>query len=172
MQRDRTREDDDGHAVTRLRRMIDKARVAMLTTLSEDQELRARPLHTERMDDDGTLWFIVGAASPKLREIYAHGGKACLSYCDPERQNYISLSGTARLVDDPGCKAGLWSATAEIWFPGGRDDPAVGALRFVPERGEYWDGPSSAAGRLLAFARAAMTGDVAGFGTQRKFELR
>lgn len=172
MQRSRAQEPDDGDAVAKLRGMIDQARVAMLTTLADDQQLRARPLHTERVDDDGTLWFIVGAASPKLRELYAHGGKACVSYCDPQRQNYISLSGTARLIDSPGCKAGLWSATAEIWFPGGKDDPAVGALQFVPERGEYWDGPSSAAAQLLAFARAALTGDVGGFGTERKFELR
>jgi general stress protein 26 len=171
MQRNRLQESDDGQTLARLRQMIGKARVAMLTTISDDQELRSRPLHTEHMDDDGTLWFIVGAATAKLREIYAHGGKVCLSYVDLERDHYVSLTGTAHLVDDPGRKAALWSATAEIWFPGGKDDASVGVLKCIPERGEYWDGPATAAGRVLAFARAATTGDVSGFGTTRKFQL-
>jgi general stress protein 26 len=171
MERTRTQESSDVQVLARLQTMVKKARVAMLTTLDPKQELRSRPLHTERMDEDGTLWFIVGADAPKVGEIHQHDGKVCVSYADTEHQNYVSLTGTARLVDDPARKAELWSAIAEAWFPGGKTDPAVGLLRVTPERGEYWDGPSSAAGQIFALARAALTGDVSGFGTQRKFTV-
>ena len=171
MERSRTQESDHGQALARLRGMIDKAKVAMLATLDPAQELRSRPLHTERVDEDGTLWFIVAADAPKVGEIYSHSGKVCVSYSDPERQNYVSLTGTAQLVDDPGRKAELWSSIAEAWFPGGKDDPAIGLLRVQPEHGEYWDGPSSAAGQIFALAKAALTGDVSGFGTQHKFKV-
>ncbi len=115
---DATEECDIRKALATLRRMVGKAKVGMLTTITPDKELRSRPLHTEAVDDDGTLWFIVEAATPKVGEISAHGGKVCLTYCDIERQNYLSLTGTSHLVEDQARKSKLWSATAETWFAG------------------------------------------------------
>lgn len=164
--------DDDQEALAHICAVAEKTRVAMLTTITHDGQLRSRPLHTERVDADGTLWFIVGADAPKLREAGEHGGRACIAYADVGRQDYVSLSGTAERVDDPQCKAQLWSATAEVWFPGGKDSADVGVLRFSPARGEYWSGPASLGGKLLAFTRATLTGDASGFGTQRKLEIK
>jgi len=172
MEKSRVQEQDDGHAVARLRQIVSLAKVAILTTLTDAQELRSRPLHTERMDEDGTLWFIINAAAAKVREIHAHGGKVGVSYVDMAHQNYVSLSGTAHLVEGTEAKAALWSQTAEIWFPGGKEDASIALLKVIPERGEYWDGPSTAVGQLFAFARAAVTGNVESFGTQRKFKVQ
>lgn len=161
--------DTDEETRARLRRMIERARVAMLTTVDAAGEMRSRPLHTERVDEDGSLWFIVAVSSPKVEEIVLHGSRVGLSYVDLERQNYASITGTAELVDDPELKAGLWNEMAEIWFPGGRADHSVVLLRIIPERGEIWDRPSSAMGKLLAFAKARLAGDVSGYGKGRKF---
>ena len=154
----------------RLRQMIERARVAMLTTIGGDGQLRSRPLHTERVDEDGSLWFIVAVSSPKVEEIVLHESKVCLTYVDLERQNYASITGTAELVDDPPLKAELWGEMAEIWFPGGRADHSVVLLRVIPERGEIWDRPSSTVGKILAFARAKLAGDASGYGKGRKFD--
>jgi general stress protein 26 len=172
MERSRIKESDDGESLAHLRKIIDKAKVAMLTTQTGEHQMRSRPLFTERMDDDGALWFIVNASSPKTGEIHAHGGRVCLTYVDLDNQNFASLTGTAHLVDDPKLKAALWGPMSEIWFPKGKNDPSASLLKVVPESGEYWDGPATAAGRLLAFAKAAVTGDTSGFGTQRKFKVR
>lgn len=163
---------DDREALAHVRSVAERARVAMLTTIADDGQLRSRPLHTERVDEDGTLWFIVGAEAPKLDEARAHDGNVCICYADVGRQDYVSLSGIAQLVEDQQCKAELWSAVAEVWFPGGKDDPDVGVLRFSPVRGEYWSGPASLGSRLLAFAKARLTGDPSGFGTQRKLRIK
>lgn len=162
-----TEGDDDTRA--RLRRMIEQARVAMLTTVDVAGQMRSRPLHTERVDEDGSLWFIVAVSSPKVEEIVLHGSRVGLSYVDLERQNYASITGTAELVDNPELKAELWGEMAEIWFPGGMADHSVVLLRIIPEHGEIWDRPSSAVGKLLAFARARLAGDVGGYGQGQKF---
>jgi general stress protein 26 len=171
MERSRIQEPDDGRSVVRLRQMIGKVKVAMLTTLTGERQMRSRPLHTERVDEDGTLWFIVKRSAPKVEEILTHGGEVCVSYTDLDNQNFVSLSGTAQVVDNPQMKASLWSVTAEIWFPNGKEDASICVLKIVPERGEYWDGPATAAGRLFAFAQARLTGDTSGYGTQRKFTI-
>lgn len=171
MEQSRIQEADDGQALVHLRRMVDKAKVAMLTTVSAEGRLRSRPLHTERMDEDGMLWFIVNAAAPKVGEIQDHRGEVGVSYVDLEKQNFVSLTGTAHLVHDAAKKAALWGRISEAWFPHGKEDPSIALLKVVPERGEYWDGPAGKAGQLLAFVKAAVAGDVSGFGTQRKFKV-
>ncbi len=144
----------------------------MLTTITGDGQLRSRPLHTEAIDEDGGLWFIVGAEAPKILEALDHGGRVGVCYADLAHEDYVSITASARLVGDPQRKAELWSPTAEVWFPGGKEDPTIAVLHVTPERGEYWSGPASAGGKLLAFARAGLTGDVGGFGTQRKLEMK
>jgi general stress protein 26 len=167
--------DDTGEVLAILRRMVGKAKVAMLTTISGDQaegqELRSRPLYTEEMDAEGAIWFIVDASTPKVGEVYGHGGKVCLSYVDIEHQNYLSLTGSARLVDDQDKKSRLWSTTAEIWFPKRKQDPSVSLLKIVPERGEYWDRPEGKVRNLFATTRALLTGNTDSFGENRKFEV-
>lgn len=154
-----------------LRTMIERAKVAMLTTIDAEQQLRSRPLHTADMDGNGDLWFMVAAAAPKTGEMAAHDGKVCLSYANRADHEYVSISGSGRIVRDSRKKAELWSEINEVWFPNGLDDPDVALLKVTPEKGEFWEGPSNVVTQFYAFAKAVATGDRAAMGDSGKIRF-
>ena len=155
----------------RLRKLVNKARIAMVTTIDAHEELRSRPLQTLEMDEQGTLWFVVEVASPKSQEVSQHEGKVCLAYANTGDNEYVSITGHATLDRDPQRKAALWNKMIEVWFPKGQDDPKIALLKVEPERAEYWDGPGNAIASLYAFAKAAATGSKDGFGQNAKLEF-
>lgn len=160
----------DVEAFKQLRDLVDKARVAMLTTVSTEGELRARPLHTLQIDEDGSFWFVVGTASPKAQEV-RHESHVCLAYSNISDQEYVSVSGQAHIVKDQARKKALWNKMIDIWFPGGDDGDEVSLLKVVPESAEYWDGPSNAVTQIYAFTKAIATGKTDAFGENAKLSF-
>lgn len=155
-----------------LRRLIDHTRVAMLTTVDHDGSLRSRPLHTLDMDSEGNLWFFVSASSPKVGELDDTAGKVCLSYANPEKQDYVSVSGSSTVIYDRRRIEALWTPMAKVWFPKGASDPDLALLRVHIEKAELWDSPGSKVGQLFGFARAMSSGHKEALGENRKFDLR
>ncbi|MFK4730868.1 pyridoxamine 5'-phosphate oxidase family protein [Agromyces mediolanus] len=119
----------------RISTLVDAADVAMLTTTGEDGALHARPLAALQDRFDGTLRFLVEDPSPKVEEIGAHP-RVNVAYSS--KKGYLSVAGTARVVDDAGAVDELWGPAAEAWFPGGREDPEIVVLEVLPESAEYW----------------------------------
>ncbi len=156
--------DDFAH----LRTLVDKAKNTMFTTLDGEGGLRSRPMHTLQMDDDGALWFVVSASSPKADEVREHEGHVCLAYVNSSDQEYVSISGHAMLVSDHAKKKALWNKMIDIWFPGGDDRDDISLLKVVPERAEFWDGPGNVVTKLYAFTKAMATGKTDAFGENAK----
>ena len=72
---------------------------------------------------------------------------------------YVSLSGTADVVDDRAKLAELWKVEWKVWFPGGKDDPNIVLLRVHGTAGEYWDNTGVAGLKYLIEAgKALVTG--------------
>ena len=79
--------------------LIGEASIAMLTTEDADGSLRSRPFATLQMDSAGKLWFFTAMSSGKVGEIDQHR-KVNLSYANLDKQDYVSISGHARLFRD------------------------------------------------------------------------
>jgi pyridoxine/pyridoxamine 5'-phosphate oxidase len=96
----------------------------MLTT-EDGGQLRARPMVAAQDDFDGTLWFFTRASSHKVSEVESeqHVG---VTYADAGKQDYVSLSGTARLIQD--------KATIQAWAK----NPAPGALDALDVKSSYF----------------------------------
>src|SRR3954470_2266389 len=86
-------------SVQKIASLIKDIRFAMLTTVCPDGSLRSRPMATQRDEFDGVLWFFTSANEPKVREIQSDA-HVNVSYADPDKNNYVSLSGRATLVRD------------------------------------------------------------------------
>ena len=123
----------------KLRKLLKGFRVAMLTTTTPDGELRSRPMAAVRMGADGDVWFLTKVRAPKVGEVEEHH-RVNVNYASAEDGRYVSLSGTASLVRDPARVLDLWKRRHRKWFPEGKNDPELAALRVQVERGEYWDG--------------------------------
>jgi len=159
------------NAIKKLDSLIKDMRFAMLTTVCPDGSLRSRPMATQREDFDGVLWFFTSAAEPKVREI-EHDPHVNVSYADPDKNNYVSVSGRATLVRDKVIMKELWNPFYKAWFPKGLDDPQLALLRVAVEQAEYWDSPNSKLVQLGGFLKAVITGKQAKGGENEKVTLR
>lgn len=145
-------------ALNKLRELIMSINFAMLTTISKEGMLRSRPMATLQFDTQaGELWFFTADDSPKTDEI-AHEQQVGLSYASPDKQDYVSISGRARLLRDRAKINELWTPMAKMWFPGGPDDPHLALLCVEIDAAEYWDSPSGMMVELYGIAKLALTG--------------
>lgn len=145
-------------ALQKLRDLVNDINFAMLTTVASDGSLRSRPMATLQFDSEtGVLWFFTALDSPKTDEI-AGEHQVGLSYASVAKQDYVSISGRARIVRDRAKIAELWTPMAKIWFPTGVDDPRLALLRVEIEAAEYWDSPSGMMVELYGLAKLALTG--------------
>lgn len=150
--------------------MIQDIEIAMLVTRSHDGQYVSRPIATQRAPFDGDLWFFTSAASHKTAEIKAHP-KVNVSYASPEKNTYVSVSGTASVKRDRKMIAALWSDVLKVYFPNGKDDSDVTLIRVKVDTAEYWDGPGSLAGKALSFVLAAVTQDADAMGDNQTLRI-
>lgn len=156
----------------KLREMIKDIDFCMLTTIDERGDLHSRPMSSNgEIDQNGELWFFTGASSHKVSEIN-DTPRVNVSFADPQNQNYISISGRARLVRDRKKIEELWQPQYQIWFPEGKDDPNVALLRVKIAKAEYWDSPSSTISYALNLVSALVTGDEPDMGDHRQLEFK
>jgi len=121
----------------KLVKMIEAADVGMLTTEDKNGRLRSRPMVTQRAEE-GILWFFSARDTPKILEVQKDS-EVNVSYSDPSKEVYISVSGVARAFQDPAKVRELWSSAAQRWFPDGPDDLSVTILKVQITQAEYWD---------------------------------
>jgi general stress protein 26 len=121
-----TTQSDD---VKKLAKLIDGIECAMLTTATDDGSLRSRPMATRHAREfDGTLWFFTDADAAKVLEV-EHERHVNVSYADPSKNRYVSVSGRASVSRDRAKMRELWDGGVKAWFPNGPDDPKIALLR-------------------------------------------
>ncbi len=138
--------------------LVKEIRFGMLTTEETDGTLRSRPMSTLQMDADGALWFFTAADSPKMQDAGQHH-QVNVSYARPDKQDYLSISGSASLVRDREKMQSLWTAWIQPWFPQGLEDPNLVLLKVSITEAQYWKAPGTAPMRLYGLAKGMLTGD-------------
>jgi general stress protein 26 len=143
--------------IAKVAELIKDIKVAMMTTEAEDGLLHSRPMATQKTEFDGTLWFFTGLSTGKVSEI-DWNPEVNLSYAEPSDTRYVSVSGTAELVDDRAKITELWSDIYKAWFPQGIDDPDLCLMKIDVTFAEYWDVPSGKMVQAFGFLKALATG--------------
>jgi len=98
---------------------VKEIRIAMMSTLDDGGEIHSRPMATQDVPFDGTLWFLTRATSAKMGDLQRHRN-VTLDYADPGDSKYITLRRTAAEVKDRAKIKELWSPMYKAWFPEGR----------------------------------------------------
>jgi len=162
----------DAAAQQKVWEMIRDVEIAMMVTMDEEGRFRGRPMRAVKQEFDGVLWFFTKGQSPKVDEV-EDDERTLLAYSDPGHQNYVSLSGHARVVRDAAKQKELWSEPLRVWFPGGPEAPDVALLKVTVDGAEYWDSPSSTFVQLYGYVKSTLTGQPAtDVGEQKKVSLR
>jgi len=153
----------------KLRDLIEKIPICMVTTTGADGSIHSRPMAYLHMEADGELVFFTRAASTKAIEI-RRNRRVSLSFCDPAHNLYVSVSGRALILNDRERMAEHFTPIMKQWFPAGAADPSLRLFVVDPGAAEYWDGPSGL-GLFLAVTRSWLTGEKADFGDHDFFEF-
>ena len=129
---------------------------AMLTTVDETGAFVSRPMAQQDTDFDGNLWFLSSRNSRKVSQIAANPrvGVALTS-----RDVWVSVNGTAEILEDAGKAAELWSPQMTGWFPQGPEDPSVVVVKVTGETAEYWDTPGGLVASALSLVKVKTTGE-------------
>ena len=145
--------------LSHLRRLIEGERVAMMTSVDREHQLRGRPMTLLELDDHGRFWFFCedNADNADLLEVH-------LAFSDEKASTYVSVFGQACLTRDRSTIHRLWSPMARPWFPEGPDSAGIALLSVQPSHIEYWDAPDNRVMRSVALLASVMTRKPMGLG--------
>ncbi|MCF0073372.1 pyridoxamine 5'-phosphate oxidase family protein [Dyadobacter sp. CY261] len=185
---------EDNQAIKKLKSLAEDIRFCMYTTY-EDGRIVSRPMTTLDIDVEGNIWFFTSRHTDLLRDAphgnawqgdaphgnAPHGaaqhGNARLGdpvtliYSDPKNNTYLSVSGTASVVESEHRKEELWNLMSKAWFPGGKDDPDLVVLRVTTQEAAYWDSTSSKMIVFFSMLKAVITGSTPDGGDHGKLNL-
>lgn len=140
--------------------LIKDIKFGMLTHRHEGGMLHSAPLTTQngKADQGAVLYFFV-PRSGDIAHCVVRDDKVNVSYADLGDDSYVSVSGTAAIVENAAKKEALFTPFAKAWFPGGPTDPELALLEVTIEHAEYWDVKESKMMQLAKMATAAITGN-------------
>lgn len=131
-------------------------------------QLRARPMSAHARRDEDAIYFLTDLRSHKDDEIEINEN-ICLCFGDNGSYKYVSVTGTANLLDDRNRVAELWSPAARAFWES-KDDPNIRILKVRPALAEFWDSPGKIV-TTVKMAAAAVTGSRPDLGSNRKVLL-
>jgi len=146
---------DTTDPIPHLARLIESIDIAMLTTSDASGQLESRPMVTQKSVFDGTLWFFVGRSS-HLVACIERQPLVNVSYSDPAKQRYVSVSGSSTVIDHYTKRHDLWRSEYASWFPKGVDDPDLVLLRIQVDHADYWESSARIIVRLAGFAQSIL----------------
>jgi general stress protein 26 len=141
----------DEAALEKMRSLIDKAKsnCFFCTAMKSGEPFSARPMSVQKIDDDGTLWFLSSNDSRKNEELEADP-YAQLLFKGSDYSDFLMLYGEVTIDQDTGKIKELWEPVLKTWFTEGINDPRISVIKFVPVHGYYWDTKHS---QFIAFAK-------------------
>jgi len=151
--------------------LIKGIKFAMFTTHEGNGHLHSRPMTTQNktMPDD-KLWFFMSVKGGAVQEL-AQQAQVNISYADTGEDVYVSVSGSAEVVDDKTQREALWTKFSQAWFPGGVDDPDLALVRVTVSHAHYWNANESKLTQLFVMAKAVFTGEKPALGESGEASL-
>jgi general stress protein 26 len=137
-------------AVEEIREIAKHARFCLFGTALTSPPVTVRPMTVQSVDDAGALWFLSGRSTHTNQHI-AKDPLVQLFFANPEKQEFLTLDGTATIHTDRATREAHWTPFAKTWFNLGVDDPDLTVLRFQPAAGYYWDNKH---GKTVAFLKS------------------
>jgi general stress protein 26 len=156
-------------SVKKIAGIIKDVKFAMLTTVTAESHLHSRPMTTQQTEFDGDVWFIGARDSEAVADMRARP-QVNLAYARPGDGEYVSVTGTAELVEDRAKLDELWSDFYKAYFEGGKDDPNVQLIKVHAHGAEFWEGDGKVR-TLFQLAKGTLTGQHAHMGQNDTVKL-
>lgn len=147
--------------------LVEKIGFCMLAT-RKGQDIRARPMAAHAEPLENAVYFLTDVEGYKDEEI-TRAPQVCLAFADSGGQTYVSISGSAEILDDRERVSELWSTPAKAWWDS-PDDPSIRILKVTPAFAEYWDSPGRIVSTIKMMA-AAVTSARPDMGDNAKVKM-
>jgi general stress protein 26 len=129
--------------IDKLRQLIADINCGMLTTVDQHGNLHSCPMYKSGdISLDGAIWFFTSANTQKVNDIQGNS-QVNISFTSHEKQRYVSVSGTAELVQDRQKMAEQWQPELQTWLPQGLEEPNLVLLKVNIHKVDYWDSAAS-----------------------------
>jgi general stress protein 26 len=143
-------------SVAKVAGLVKGIRVAMLTSTDAQGRLVSRPMATQDVDFDGDIWFITERSAEHTRNLQADP-RVNVAYSGSS--SWVSVAGTARVVDDPARLREYWNTFTDAWLEGGPENPENVLVQVEADTAEYWDSPGSKVTQVVNLVKAKVTGE-------------
>jgi general stress protein 26 len=147
---------DEGTAT--VARLIKGIRVAMLTHADGQGRLLSHPMATQDVEFDGDILFIAERDSAQVQDLLARE-RPNVNVAYSSSSTWVSVTGTAEVVEDVAKLSELWNTFTDAWLEGGPDNPNNVLLRVRAESAHYWDTPGAKVTQLANLVKAKVTGE-------------
>ncbi|MBC8109886.1 MAG: pyridoxamine 5'-phosphate oxidase family protein [Verrucomicrobia bacterium] len=158
----------DQEAIKKLQSLA-KEKTCFFSTYTDPFDVDSRPMFTQSVEEDGSIWFFSQAESHTNKQILENN-KVNLSYANANG-SYLFVKGEASVSKDRQIIDKLWSPFAKTWFPEGKDDPQLTLIQVNPVEANYWDTEHGKIVSLIKIAWSTLTGDTKDDGVQGKLEV-
>ena len=160
--------DNDTQGPAKVAELVSDIKFAMLTTVDADGELVSRPMAHQEVEADSDLWFFSSRDSRKVDHVRANPHVAVTL---ASSSTWVSINGSATVVEDVQKAKDLWSADMEAWFPQGPEDDSIVLIKVTGETAEYWDGPGGRVSSAISLVKSKLTGERYSGGDNDKVDL-
>ncbi len=155
-------------AKKKFREMVDEIKVTMFATNLTKKPIDVAPMYTKRVDESGNLWFLSSKNSDHNHNILQDAD--CQLFYSGGSSNFLSVYGTAEVIDDRDTVASLYKKMDNAYFDG-PEDPQIRAIKFSPQEAAYWSADGNKLVSLFKMGVAAVTGKSQDLGTAGKMDL-
>ena len=149
--------------------LIKATRFCMLSHRHTDGSLHSHPMTTQNKDlaEDGCLYFFISKSS-EVGQRVQQDGNVNLSYANPDKDTWVSVTGTARVLDDMAKKKELFNVAAKAWFPNGPEDPNMELVEVRIGEAEYWNVKDNKLLQMIKMGKSAVTGNPPKMGEHKE----
>ncbi|MEM9941243.1 MAG: pyridoxamine 5'-phosphate oxidase family protein [Planctomycetota bacterium] len=130
-----------------LTQMIAENHTAMLVTSGGDHIIRSRPMVNVNERFDGELNFIAAADGEICRSLFENP-RCNISISEPTVGNFVSLTGTASVEDNPKKLELIWNSACKRWFDSDSPPDNLRLIKVDVEEGELWNQDLSLSSRI------------------------
>lgn len=131
---------EQDNAAAKVRELIKDTRIAMLTHVNGQGKLVSKPMGTQDVEFDGTIYFIAQRDSDQAQELQRNSA-VNVAYSGPG--SWVSVTGTARVLNDEAKLRELWDSFTGAWLEGGPENPNNILIEIDADTAEYWDAPGN-----------------------------
>jgi general stress protein 26 len=153
--------------------LVEGIDIAMMTSRSYDGTLVSRPMATQEKRPRVDFWFVTSTETHKVDEIQAQP-EVNLAYYNNKSREWVSVSGTARIVTDRDLIRTLYKPDWKTWFGdeggdhnGGPNDPRLALIEVEAHEATYLKSNQPRAVQLFKVAKALITRDAPKIGDMR-----